>query len=186
MGKANDGQGKELKVSSSTINGKTDRAAGVSLSVSSSTITGGNFANVDFSSIVSDALAASAAALALPGISDTVNLNSTTKTFTGSGGANVINVRGNFILNSGAKLQLNGGVDDFFIFNIAMEREFKITGSDIVLLGDLDPSRVVFNVLGLVPQSGPDDAIIQESLFLRHAPGSGPACSHQRQRIRAG
>jgi hypothetical protein len=58
VGKANDGQGKELKVSSSTINGKADRAAGVSLSVSSSTITGGNFANVDFSSIVSDALAA--------------------------------------------------------------------------------------------------------------------------------
>ena len=55
-------------------------------------------------------------------------------------------------------------MDDFFIFNIAMEREFKITGSDIVLSG-VDPSRVLFNVLGLVPQSGPDDAIIQESLF---------------------
>ena len=166
VAKASSSSGNELKVSSSTINGATYRSSGVSLSVSSSTITGGNNANVDLSAAVADAHTAAMDAMMLPGISDTVNLNGTTKTFTATGGPVVINVSGNFILNSGAKLRLTGSSPlDFFIFNIAANAKFEIQGSDIELLGEITPMDVLFNVKGVAGGGGEDDAKIQESLF---------------------
>ena len=166
VAKASSSSGNELKVSSSLIDGATYRSSGVSLSVSSSTITGGNNANVDLSAAVADAQAAAMDAMMLPGVSDTVNLNGTTKTFTATGGPVVINVSGDFILNSGAKLRLTGSSPlDFFVFNIAANAKFEIQGSDIELLGEITPMDVLFNVKGVVGGGGQDDAKIQESLF---------------------
>lgn len=99
-------------------------------------------------------------------VPDTVNLNGTTKTFTATGGPVVINVAGDFILNSGATLRLTGASPlDFFVFNIAANAKFDIQGSVIELLGDVTISDVLFNVKGVVGGGGEDDAKIQESLF---------------------
>jgi hypothetical protein len=166
VAKASSSSGNELKVASSTINGATYRSSGVSLSVSSSTITGGNNADVDLSSAVADAQTAAMDAMMLPGISDTVNLNGTMKTFTATGGPVVINVSGDFILNSGATLRLDGSSPlDFFVFNVAASAKFDIQGSDIELLGHITPMDVLFNVKGVVGGGGEDDAKIQQSLF---------------------
>jgi hypothetical protein len=166
MAKASSSSGNELKVSSSTIDGATHRSSGVTLSVSSSTITGGNNANVNLSAAVTDAQTAAVDAMMLPGVSDTVNLNGTLKTFTATGGPVVINVSGDFILNSGATLRLTGASPlDFFVFNIAANAKFEIQGSDIELLGNITPMDVLFNVKGVVGGGGQDDAKIQQSLF---------------------
>jgi len=166
VAKAASSSGNDLKVSSSTINGATYRAPGVGLDISSSIITGGNNANQNLASAVADAQTAATVVASLPGISDTVNLNSTTKTFTATGGGMVINVSGDFILNSNATLRLDGSSPlDFFVFNISANAKFEVQGSKIELLGEISPSDVLFNVMGQAGGPGEDDAKIQQSLF---------------------
>ncbi len=82
-----------------------------------------------------------------------------------TGGANVYNSSQGFKVTSGT-LTLDGGVGDFFVFNIAAGHEFDVSSAKIKLLGDITPEEVLFNVLGSVGGGGQDDAKIQSSLFM--------------------
>jgi len=136
--------GKVLDISSSTVDGNV--GAGGQIKVSSSTITGSTNSYVGVQ-IVNDALEASNSAAGLAGqIQASINLNSgATSTFSGGG---VFNVTGDFIINSGSILKLDGGVGDYFVFNV-YGSEFSINSSSKVqLLGDITAAEVLFNIIG--------------------------------------
>jgi len=160
--------GMMVKISSSTVDGDIDRELGVDLDVSSSTIGGDidELSDAYFDAIVDDALAASLAAFGLAGAVDQVISLGTGESLVlnGSGGANVFSITDDFILD-GATLELAGGADDFFVFNVDEEFEFKINSGAEILLTGLDPSQVLFNIGGYVGGGYQDDVHIQESLF---------------------
>ncbi len=135
--------GKVLDISSSTVDGNV--AAGGQIKVSSSTITGYTDSDVGVK-IVTDALTASIFAAGLADQQASINLNSgATSTFSGGG---VFNVTGDFIINSSSVLELDGGVGDYFVFNV-YGSEFSInSGSKVQLLGDITAAEVLFNIIG--------------------------------------
>ena len=66
-----------------------------------------------------------------------------------------------FILNSGAKLTLDGGAGDYFVFNISEDHYFSIQSNSIIeLAGDILASEVLFNVLGNTGTAIDDGALI--------------------------
>lgn len=168
VGKAKDDKDNELKVSSSTITGEAHWETDVNYLESSSTVLGGNQEKSPavFDAISDAAHDISAELASHPGTSDGgFNLNNTTRTITGNGGVNIFHVTSDFVINN-STLTLNGGPEDVFVFNIPMEKDFQInSNAEIALSSEMDPRRVIFNVLGDVEESGPDTANIQESTF---------------------
>ena len=77
----------------------------------------------------------------------------------------MIDVVGDFILDD-SLLNLSGGPNDAFVFNISADAEFKVNSdAEIRLLGSLSAMDVLFNIEGVVGGGGPDDVIVQESLI---------------------
>ncbi len=147
-----DGKPELNKISSSRVTGSFDRESGVSNDISSSQVASQNtLDSTTFETIAADARALSSYWAGQSGTDVAVNENGTTLTLTASGGlGTVYNVTDGFILNSGARLVLDGGVGDFFVFNISDQHEFNINTSIIELTGDITASEVLFNVLGNV------------------------------------
>lgn len=151
------------KITTSKVTGSWDKESGVGNDFSSSyTANQDTLSQTVFEAIAGAALDVSDHWAGQAGTSTNIDLNSTSKTITAStGGANVYEVDGDFILNSGAKLTLDGGVGDYFVFNISADALFSIQSNSIIeLIGDIEASEVLFNVLGDIPDSGPDDALI--------------------------
>jgi len=74
----------------------------------------------------------------------TINTINTTRTITGNGGLNVINV-GSIVLVKKV-LTLSGGANDVFIINVS--GDCSIGSAQVVLAGGLKASRVLWNFLG--------------------------------------
>ena len=156
------------KITTSKVTGSWDRETGVTNDFSSSyTGSKANLTTSAFDAIANKAVNASSYWAGETGTNIDVYLNSDeTQTIAASGGgANVytIDATGNtgFYINSGSKLTLTGGVGDYFVFNILADPAFKIQSNAIIeLAGDIEASEVLFNVLGNIPDNGPDDALI--------------------------
>ena len=160
------------KIDTSKVTGSWDKEDGVDNDISSSS-TGspgptddqGTLSTTDFNAIAADAVAASAFWAGQAGTSLTVNLDSGATLAipppASTGGANVFNLTNGFTLNSGSKITLGGGPEDFYVFNIAADASFLIQSNSIIeLTGDIEASEVLFNVLGNIAGNGPDDALI--------------------------
>ncbi|MCP4768628.1 MAG: hypothetical protein GY875_20495 [Gammaproteobacteria bacterium] len=157
------------KLSTSKITGSWDKETGVSNDKSSSyTGSQDTLSVADFNDIAADAVAASVFWAGQAGTNIGINVNSSIKTIDVSGiadgvagGANVFNVTSGFILNSGAKLILDGDPGDFFVFNISEDRLFSMQSNSIIeLAGDIEASEVLFNVLGNIGSAVDDGALI--------------------------
>ncbi len=153
------------KITTSKVTGSWDRETGVENDFSSS-FTGSQttLSTPDFNAIAADAIKASEFWEGQAGQTDiSINLKSgATQTITGStGGANIFNVTGGFIINSASKLTLTGGLGDFFVFNISEDLLFSIQSNSIIELGvDIEASEVLFNVLGNIGSAADDGALI--------------------------
>ncbi len=166
--KGTESNSNENKLSTSKITGSWDRETGVSNDISSSfTGSQNTLTTPQFTSIAQDALGVSVFWASQTGVSSSINLNSSSLTLdaatiaNGALGATIIDVDGDFILNSGAKLTLTGGANDFFVFNISANDLFSIQSNSIIeLTGGIDAMDVLFNVLGDIEGPGPDDALI--------------------------
>ena len=89
---------------------------------------------------VADKFAARTADVEYTGISSSLTIN-------GNGGIKVIHVLGDLDLSGQSKLTLNGTADDVFVFNV--DGKAKVAGqAEIVLAGEVDPRKVVFNLRG--------------------------------------
>jgi len=138
VGKAADDQGGQVKVSGdSVITGSTIGDSGVQ---------GVNSVQA-MDAIVADALAASSFAATELMIDQTlaeIILNDTMNTFSGGG---IFNVNGDFIINSGSILTLEGDVGDYFVFNVY--GKFSVNSdSEIQLGGAITAADILFNIIG--------------------------------------
>ena len=163
--------GNENKLSTSKITGSWDRQTGVTNSESSSfTGSQSTLSNAQFSTIGQDAVGTSVFWGSQTGVSQSINLNSSNLTLDassfakGANNATIIDVNGDFILNSDSRLTLTGGANDFFVFNISADSEFDINSSSIIdVTGGIDAMDVLFNVQGNVEGPGPDGASINSA-----------------------
>ncbi len=114
-----DSKGEKSKLSSSKVTGSWVRETGVENDKSSSyTGSTNHLSTTKFNQIAKDALDTSIYWKNQGGTSISVNLDDKTRKIVGStGSANIFNVTSGFILNSGAKLILDGDPGDFFVFN---------------------------------------------------------------------
>ncbi|MCP4451761.1 MAG: PEP-CTERM sorting domain-containing protein [Planctomycetes bacterium] len=161
-----DNKPEKNKISTSKVTGSWDREKGVTNDFSSSwTGSQGTLSTPDFDAYATKAVEVSNYWAGQTGTNININLNSTTQTVDVSGGApagaNIFTITDGFILNSSAKLTLIGDPGDFFVFNIPESHLFSIQSNSIIELGgDIQASEVLFNVLGNIPDAGPDDALI--------------------------
>jgi hypothetical protein len=90
-----------------------------------------------------DALAASAAAAALPPTVTAGNVTAAT-TFNSTGQQTVVSATSINLQGPSANLTLNGGPNDEFIINVS--GLFHLSGGDIILTGGLTANHVLFNL----------------------------------------
>ncbi len=125
------------------------------------------FVEEDMSGRVADAVAFATAVAALPATQSFASLLDSSFTITGSGGTNVIEVSGvadgkafvGIRLNDNTQtITLAGSADDIFVFNVSGDVVMKGTTDKIILTGGVDPSNVIWNIVG----SG-NDALLGET-----------------------
>ena len=158
-----DDKGEKNKITTSKVTGSWDRETGVFNDFSSSfTGSQGILSVLDFNAIADDVLATSVFWASQVGTDIAVNIDGTSQTITATGGiGSVFNVTNGFILNSGATLILDGGPGDFFVFNISEDHLFSIQSNSVIkLVGDIEASEVLFNVLGNIGSAVDDGALI--------------------------
>ena len=112
------------------------------------TVNGTTNSTTNLSSAVSDAISASGLLSGLSATDSTTSITGTTS-LTGNGGDNVLNLTGVNLNN--ATLTLNGGIDDYFIFNVS--GDFFFSSSDVVLNG-VTADHVIWNVLNVSTLDG--------------------------------
>jgi len=137
--------GKLSITGSEFVTGNIRLSAGATFSKSGSGTVGGVLQNQNLSQQVTDALAAAAAATALP-CTQTIGNLSSVQTIVGNGGLNVICVT-NVTLSGGKKVFLMGGASDQFVVNVTGNWALS-GGSQIRVAGGLQPNAVLYNIIG--------------------------------------
>src|SRR5437667_8267994 len=137
--------GKRSITGSEFVTGNIRLSAGATFSKSGSGTVGGVLQNQNLSQQVTDALAAAAAATALP-CTQTIGNLSSVQTIVGNGGLNVICVT-NVTLSGGKKVFLMGGASDQLVVNVT-GRWAVSGGSQIRVAGGLQPNAVLYNIIG--------------------------------------
>ena len=146
IGMAGGNAAKVIMSGGATIDGYIHHHLGTSVSLWSPAAAGSGTAVRDMSQQKQDVLDFSAALAAFastqfyPGINNTLTIK-------GNGCINIIEVKGDIAVSGTKVLTLNGGPDDYFVFNVYDgSANFSGTGS-IVLTGGLESHHVVFNLL---------------------------------------
>ncbi len=111
-----------------------------------SQITGG-ITYQSMSAITNAAVSAATTLGALPPTQTFGSITSST-TFTGDGGQNVIYINGQVNIGGGSTLTINGGTNDTFIFNIS--QNFQMSGGSNIVLNGVSPNQVLW----LLPANG--------------------------------
>src|SRR5213078_915073 len=137
--------GKLSITGSEFVTGNIRLSAGATFSKSGSGTVGGVLQTQNLSQQVTDALAAAAAATALP-CTQTIGNLSSVQTIVGNGGLNVICVT-NVTLSGGKKVFLMGGASDQFVVNVTGNWALS-GGSQIRVAGGVQPNAVLYNIIG--------------------------------------
>ena len=128
----------------STIDGYIHHHAGTSLDLWSPAAAGSGTAVKDLDGARADAISFANIIAALPATQTEPEINNDI-TFNGNGCVNIIEIKGDVTVGSGKKITLNGGPDDYFLFNVYGSVNFS-GDSSITLTGGVTSNHVVFNV----------------------------------------
>jgi len=146
-----DNSGDDLKLSTSKVTGAWNIETGVDRD-STSSFAGSQSALTPtaFNAIADKAVSMSSFWAAQAGVATNFNPldGSGGMTLLSTGGINVFNSTTDFKLTSNTALTLKGGANDYFIFNIASDQVFQISGAAKIVLDGISPGQVLFNILG--------------------------------------